>query len=123
MAEKYRRIEKTQESLPPNEIRVRRGVGIGRYLRRAVEVLASKEGDAIVIKGVSNAMESVVKLAELIKHRVKKLYQVSKISGLEIVDEYEPLEEGLDHLQFKRTVTMLVVTLSKTPLDNKDIGY
>lgn len=39
MAEKYRRVEKTLDTLPPNEIRVRRGVGIGRYLRRAVELL------------------------------------------------------------------------------------
>ena len=125
MADKYRRIEKKQETLPPNEIRVRRGVGIGRYLRRAVEVLNGKEqgSDSIVIKGVSNAMESVVKLAELIKHRVKNLYQLSEIQGLDIVDEYEPLEEGLDHLQFKRTVTMLVVTLSTKQLDKKNVGY
>jgi DNA-binding protein len=75
MADKYRRVEKTQESLPTNEIRVRRGVGIGRYLRRAYELLNGKEGeDTVVIKGVSNAMESAVKLAELIKHRVAKLY-------------------------------------------------
>lgn len=74
MAEKYRRVEKAQENLPNNEIRVRRGAGIGRYLRRAVEVLQAGTEKEIVIKGVSNAMESVVKLAELIKHRVKKLY-------------------------------------------------
>jgi hypothetical protein len=74
MAEKYRRVEKKQEELPNNEIRVRRGAGIGRYLRRAVEVLSEGKEKQIVIKGVSNAMESVVKLAELIKHRVKKLY-------------------------------------------------
>lgn len=62
---------------------MKRGVGIGRYLRRAFDVLngtKSTEGeqvqmnDTIVIKGVSNAMESVVKLAELVKHRVKGLY-------------------------------------------------
>lgn len=39
MADKYRRIDKTQEVLPPNEIRVKRGVGIGRYLKRAYELL------------------------------------------------------------------------------------
>ena len=87
-----------------------------------MEVLASAD-EQIVIKGVSNAMESVVKLAELVKHRVKKLYQTSTISNITIVDEYEPLEEGLDHLKFERTVTMLVITLSKTPLDQNDIGY
>lgn len=101
---------------------MRRGTGIGRYLRRAVEVLQGKD-DSIVIKGVSNAMESVVKLAELIKHRVKKLYQVNSISHITITDEYEPLEEGLDHLKFERTVTMLVITLSKTPQNKSDIGY
>ena len=76
MADKYVRVEKQQESLPADEIRVRRGVGIGRYLRRAFELLqGTEEGiDRVVIKGVSNAMESAVKLAELIKHRVPKLY-------------------------------------------------
>jgi len=79
--------------------------------------------EQVVIKGVSNAIESVVKLSELIKHRVKKLYQLSKINNITIVDEYEPLEEGLDQLKFSRTVTMLSITLSKSPLDNTDIGY
>jgi ribonuclease P/MRP protein subunit RPP25 len=125
MADKYRRVEKTQESLPANEIRVRRGVGIGRYLRRAYELLNGKDlgQDTVVIKGVSNAMESAVKLAELIKHRVPNLYQMNRIDNITIVDEYEPLEEGLDHLRFSRTVTMLTIHLSKTPLDNKDVGY
>ena len=117
MAEKYRRVEKSQETLPPNELRVRRGVGIGRYLRRAVELLNGKETDSVVIKGVSNAMESAVKLAELIKHRVKRLYQSTTIENITIVDEYEPLEEGLDHLKFERNVTMLTIVLSKSALD------
>lgn len=86
MADKYQRIEKTQETLPPNEIRVKRGVGIGRYLKRAHELLTGTAGGAvdangqatpleyITIKGVSNAVESAVKLAELIKHRIKGLH-------------------------------------------------
>jgi hypothetical protein len=42
MAEKYRRVKKTQDTLPANEIRVRADVGIGRYLRRANELLTGK---------------------------------------------------------------------------------
>ena len=68
-------------------------------------------------------MESAVKLAELVKHRVPKLYQVNQIINTIIVDEYEPLEEGLDQLKFERNVTMISITLSKTPLDTNDIGY
>lgn len=119
--------------LPPNEIRVKRGVGIGRYLKRAHELLTAAPGsttpggatavDHIVIKGVSNAVESAVKLAELIKHRIKGLHQLNKISHITIVDEYEPLEEGLDHLRFTRIVTMLEITLSKDARNTNDVGY
>jgi len=126
MAESYRRVDRTEEVLPTNEIRVRRGVGIGRYLKRAWELLNSTESnnDTVVIKGVSNAVQSAVNLAELIKHRVKGLHQINKISNITIVDEYDPLVEGLDKLQFSRIVTMLQITLTKSPnVDKTDIGY
>ena len=125
MTEKYRRIEKPQETLPSNEIRVKRKVGIGRYLKRAVDLFNETENKTgvVIIKGVSNAVESAVKLGELIKHRVKGLHQINKITNITIDDEYEPLEEGLDHLKFTRIVTMLEIKLSKEPLDANDIGY
>lgn len=75
--------------------------------------MTETEDSFIVIKGVSNAVESAVKLAELVKHRIVGLHQVNKISHITMVDEYEPLEEGLDHLKFTRVVTMLEITLSK----------
>jgi DNA-binding protein len=123
MSHKYRRIDKPVESLPSHEIRVKHKVGIGRYLKRAHDLLEADGADCIIIKGVSNAVDSAVKLAELVKHRVKGLHQVNSIGHITIVDEYEPLEQGLDHLKFSRIVTMLQITLSKSPLDTNDIGY
>jgi DNA-binding protein len=124
--EAYRKIAKIEDPLPQNEIRVRKGVGIGRYLKRAWELLSAPEGsdETIVIKGVSNAVQSAVNLAELVKHRVKNLHQINKISNITIVDEYEPLFEGLDHLKFSRVVTMLQITLTKSEnVDKTDVGY
>jgi DNA-binding protein len=124
--EAYRKIAKVEDPLPQNEIRVRKGVGIGRYLKRAWELLSAPEGsdETIVIKGVSNAVQSAVNLAELVKHRVKNLHQINKISNITIVDEYEPLFEGLDHLKFSRVVTMLQITLTKSEnVDKTDVGY
>ena len=72
---------------------------------------------------MSNAVETAVKLAELIKHRIKGLHQINNISHITIVDEYEPLEEGLDHLKFTRIVTMLEIMLSKNQLDTNNVGY
>jgi len=59
MSDKYQRIRREQEKLPENEIRVRRDNRVGKYLRRAVELLTGKIAgeDSVVIKGVSNAME------------------------------------------------------------------
>jgi hypothetical protein len=37
--EAYRLIDKVEEPIPGNVIRVRRGVGIGGYLKRACELL------------------------------------------------------------------------------------
>ena len=127
MAEKYQKIPRPQEVLPENEIRVRRDPRIGKYLRRANDLLTGKIPSAdntIVIKGVQQAMENAVKLAELIKHRFTGLYQVNSIETIEIKDEYEPLEEGLDHLVFKRYSTMLTITLTKNePEDRSHVGY
>jgi hypothetical protein len=62
MTEKYRRIKKAQESLPLNEIKVKRKVGIGRYLLHAHDLFNETENPTgiVIIKGVSNAIESVV---------------------------------------------------------------
>ena len=77
MADKYRKVKREQDKLPDNEIRVRGDVRIGRYLRRANDLLTGKVAgqDSVVIKGMAKAMQSAVNLAELIKHRVKGLYQ------------------------------------------------
>ena len=77
MADKYRKVKREQDKLPDNEIRVRGDVRIGRYLRRANDLLTGKVSgqDSVVIKGMAKAMQSAVNLAELIKHRVKGLYQ------------------------------------------------
>ena len=69
-------------------------------------------------------MQSAVNLAELVKHRVKNLYQINKISSKTIVYEFEPLVEGLDQLKFSRVVTMLQITLTRSEnVDKTDVGY
>jgi len=72
---------------------------------------------------MSNAMESVVRLAELIKHRFVGLHQVSRIEDHEFADEWEPLYVGMEALKHTRKVTMLTITLSKTAQDTGNVGY
>ena len=76
-----------------------------------------------MLKAAGNAISKVIPTVELIKHRIEGLHSITHITTLEIKDEYEPIEEGLDHLTFSRKVTMLEITLSKKELDKKHPGY
>lgn len=86
MAEKYRKVRREEEKLPDNEIRVKslrqnfrggRGnqrQGIGGYLARAHDLLSANKDEVIIIKGVKDAIETAIQLAELVRHREKGLY-------------------------------------------------
>merc|ERR1712084_152438 len=64
-----------------------------------------------------------VTLAEVVKRRFKGLHQITSLSTTEIVDEYEPLEEGLDKVTDTRTMSCIEIKLSQEPLDTSDKGY
>merc|ERR1712217_532810 len=53
----------------------------------------------------------------------KGLHQITSLSTTEIVDEYEPLEEGLDKVMDTRTLSCIEIKLSLEPLDTGDKGY
>merc|ERR1711953_34263 len=48
---------------------------------------------------------------------------LTSLSTTEIVDEYEPLEEGLDKVTETRTLSCIEIKLSKDELDTSDKGY
>merc|ERR1711879_1126598 len=75
------------------------------------------------IKATGNALTKAVTLAEVVKRRFKDLHQITALLSTEIVDEYEPLEEGLDKVIDTRSVPVIEITLSKEKLDTSDKGY
>ena len=79
--------------------------------------------DSIEIRGTGNAIVKALILIELVKRRVGDLHQINNITSTEIVDEFEPVVEGLEKIEQKRRVTCLNCVLSKSPLNTDDIGY
>merc|ERR1711957_825789 len=57
------------------------------------------------------------------KRRFKGLHQITVMGSQEVVDEYEPLEEGLDKVTDTRSLPFVEIKLSKDPLDTSDKGY
>lgn len=123
--DKYRRVpkQKETESKPDNEIRVTAVGSVSAYVSFAAKVFNEMSKDDLVVKATGNALAKAVTLAEVIKRRFKGLHQLTNVTTQEIVDEYEPLEEGLDRVIDKRNVAYVEITLSKTELDTKHVGY
>ena len=80
--------------------------------------------DTIVLKAMGRAINKAVTIAEILKRKMP-LHQVNSLSSVEMIDVFEPLEEGLDTVTSRRYVSCMKITLSKTKegIDPNDIGY
>ena len=73
---------------------------------------------------MGKAINKAVTIAEILKRKMP-LHQITALSSCEIVNVYEPLEEGLDTVVNQHYVSCLTITLSTdlTDIDIHNIGY
>merc|ERR1712048_1459344 len=105
------------------EIRVTAVGSVAAYCARANTLFTDEDKKTITITGTGNAITKAVTLAEVAKRRFKGLHQITSLSTTEIVDEYEPLEEGLDKVTDTKTLSCIEIKLSMETLDTGDKGY
>merc|ERR1712217_384250 len=96
---------------------------VSAYISRAAKLFNEMEKPYLTITATGNALTKAVTSAEVIKRRFKGLHQITKLGSQEIVDEYEPLEEGLDKVSETRKLPFVEIKLSKDALDTSDKGY
>jgi len=122
---KYRKVLKQRETVvkDDDEIRVTANGSVSAYISRAAKLLNEMDKTVFTITATGNALTKAVTAAEVIKRRFKGLHQITKLGSQDIVDEYEPLEEGLDKVTDTRSVPVMEIKLSKDPLDKHDSGY
>jgi len=124
--DKYRKVIKKKEenaTVDEAEIRVTSQGSVSAYISRAAKVYGELGKNQVVIKATGNALTKAVTTAEVIKRRFKGLHQITNCGSNEVVDEYEPLEEGLDKVTQTRSLPFVEITLSKDALDTNDKGY
>lgn len=101
---KYTRVrpEETKEDKPDTDILMRfcptYGTSIfilGRYVTRALKLFFGEGKDFVTVKAADRLIERALWVAEVIKRRVEGLHQIIEITEREVVDVYEPKEEGL----------------------------
>jgi len=122
---KYRRIvvDREKKEVPENEIRVTARGRTTTYVSYASKIFNGKNLSDLKIVATGTALSTAVTITEILKRRFKGLHQITKVGSIEITDEYEPLEEGLDKVTDVRSVSFIEVLLSKNELDKTDKGY
>ncbi|CAD7955927.1 unnamed protein product [Amoebophrya sp. A120] len=122
--EKYRRKAPVkEEKSADDEIRVTAKGRTATYVSYASKLFNEKNMDEFTLKATGAALATAVTVAEVVKRRFKGLHQITKLGSVEVVDEWEPIEEGLDPVTNTRNVSFIEITLSKKELDKKNIGY
>mmetsp|Transcript_25283 Transcript_25283/g.49010 ORF Transcript_25283/g.49010 Transcript_25283/m.49010 type:complete len:190 (+) Transcript_25283:176-745(+) len=78
----------------------------------------------VELKAMGKAINKAVTIAEILKRKMP-LHQVTSLSSCEIVNVFEPLEEGLDTVVNQHYVSCVTITLSRNlvGVDVDDIGY
>ena len=86
--------------------------------------IQAEGSNTIVLKAMGRAINKGVTIAEILKRKMP-LHQVNSLSSVEMIDVFEPLEEGLDVVTSRRYVSCMKITLSRTGegLVLTDIGY
>ena len=125
--DKYFLKPKEQDKNQKNEIRIGAQGITASYIRYAATLYSEikpEETYTVVIKGSGAAISKACIVAEILRHRIKGLAQVIKITNNEVTDEYEPLEEGLSPVVIKRKLTVIEIKLTTEKIDGKDVlGY
>lgn len=78
----------------------------------------------IVLKAMGRAINKAVTIAEILKRKLP-LHQINTLTSVEMVDVYEPIEEGLDVVTSRRYVSCMLITLSRSvdDVDTNHPGY
>jgi DNA-binding protein len=124
--DKYEKIRQQAQNTPENEVKISsNNQSISKYITYTAGLLLEKKLDVVILKASGLACRDAVQVAEILRHNITNLHQESKITSVDVLDEYEPLEEGLEKVQIKRKIAVMEIKLSKKDnvLDKNAPGF
>ncbi|MCI4391131.1 hypothetical protein PGIGA_G00130840 [Pangasianodon gigas] len=79
----------------------------------------------IVFTGVGPSVSKAITCVEILKRRVGRLHQITRLVYSSLQETWEPLEPsaGLDSITVTRNIPAIWVLLSRDPLDSNTAGY
>uniref|UniRef100_A0A8C8A2M6 Ribonuclease P and MRP subunit p25, b n=1 Tax=Oryzias sinensis TaxID=183150 RepID=A0A8C8A2M6_9TELE len=128
----FRKVCRTEEDspspfpgLPPGvlEMRVKEGSKIRNLMGFAMGGVSSAGLRQVVFTGSGRAVTKTITCAEIMKRKVGRLHQLTKLRYKVIKEVWESAEGGTSEMTLHRTVPSISILLSKDPLDPQEPGY
>jgi len=113
---------KPEEPSKDNEIRINKNGTISKYISYAIKLI-QQENKTFVIRAMGLTIQKAITVAEILKRRIAGLHQLTELGSVEVIDIFEPLEEGLDRVEVTRKIPAINITLSTQPLNSYHPGY
>mmetsp|Transcript_10784 Transcript_10784/g.40479 ORF Transcript_10784/g.40479 Transcript_10784/m.40479 type:complete len:311 (+) Transcript_10784:68-1000(+) len=119
--DKYRLVQQRRTEVPigPGEVRITQSGRVRHYITYALRCFRESASPFVTLRAMGRAISKAVSVAEVLKRRVAGLHQITALASSELVDIYEPLEEGLDTVEHVRYVSCIIITLTKEPSDEQ----
>jgi DNA-binding protein len=99
-SQQQQQSQQSQSQHPNTEVRITQQGKPRNFISYAMNLFA-KGYDTITLKAMGRAINKAVTIAEILKRKMP-LHQCNTLSSVEMIDVFEPLEEGLDTVTSRR---------------------
>jgi DNA-binding protein len=117
----YERQSHEEEKMLENEIKVTARRPAIYSVKRAVILLKQQNLPSITLRASGTAISRLVETAEVLRHSVEGLHQVSKMSHREVTEMLRV--EGQADVERTRIVPVLEILFSRSAEDTRHYGY
>uniref|UniRef100_T1JAK3 DNA/RNA-binding protein Alba-like domain-containing protein n=1 Tax=Strigamia maritima TaxID=126957 RepID=T1JAK3_STRMM len=104
-------------------MKVQAGSKLNLLLSYAIGQFKDDSIKQIVFSGSGNAITKTVTCVEIMKRKHRSVYQITRMGDKKIEEFWDPKLEGLDRLKVTRLLQTIHILLSKSPLDENELGY
>ena len=81
MADKYRKLKNLSERAPDNEVRITKRKPLRNYVTYVLSQFRERGATEVTLRSMGETMDKIVSVAEIVKYRVKDLYQYNDIGS------------------------------------------
>ncbi|KAL0216469.1 hypothetical protein P9112_008653 [Eukaryota sp. TZLM1-RC] len=120
------KVDSDRSSIPEEDglIKVTSRSAPYHVVNHAMRLLTNPDRTQIKFSAVAGAIPTLIAAVHMVKVQCEStLYQQNHLGSIDTGLDYVPIVQGHDKVHQKKALAFMSVVLSRTPLDETDVGY